>query len=83
MIWNQATQLLSQVVGSYINDNHEIDGDKDLSYCPTIYLNPHSLDVPSAVETVESIRRLSKLEASNIIIALVGLVGFLTTLSRC
>ena len=38
-----------------VNDNHEIDGDKDLSYCPTIYLNPPSLDVPSTVETVESI----------------------------
>lgn len=41
-----------------VNNNHEIDGDKDLSYCPTIYLNPPSLDVPSTVETVESIRTM-------------------------
>ena len=38
-----------------VNNNHVIDGNKNLSYCPTIYLNPPSLDVPSTVETVESI----------------------------
>ena len=37
------------------NDNHQVVDDQDLPYCPTIYLNPPSLDVPSTVETVESI----------------------------